>query len=64
MIPYDVDPSLHPAEPAPPTLDDGFAPPQAPAAEAAEAAPAGQPAPVAPVAVQELAAALGDKSDF
>lgn len=27
MIPYDIDPSLHPAEPAPPQLDDGFSPP-------------------------------------
>jgi hypothetical protein len=29
MIPYDIDPSLHPAEPAPPQLDDGFSPPPA-----------------------------------
>ena len=28
MIPYPVDPSLHPAEPAPPQLGDGFSPPQ------------------------------------
>lgn len=28
MIPYDVDPSLHPAEPVPPQLDDGFSPPR------------------------------------
>lgn len=28
MIPYEVDPSLHPAEPAPPQLDDGFSPPE------------------------------------
>lgn len=27
MIPYQIDPSLHPAEPAPPQLDDGFSPP-------------------------------------
>ncbi len=27
MIPYEVDPSLHPAEPAPARLDDGFSPP-------------------------------------
>ena len=27
MIPYEVDPSLHPAQPAPPQLDDGFSPP-------------------------------------
>jgi len=28
MIPYDIDPSLHSAEPLPPQLDDGFSPPQ------------------------------------
>jgi hypothetical protein len=27
MIPYDIDPSLHTAEPEPPLLDDGFSPP-------------------------------------
>jgi len=27
MIPYDVDPSLHTAEPEPQQLDDGFSPP-------------------------------------
>jgi hypothetical protein len=27
MIPYEVDPSLHPAEPVPPQLEDGFSPP-------------------------------------
>lgn len=27
MIPYQVDPSLHDAPPAPAQLDDGFAPP-------------------------------------
>jgi hypothetical protein len=27
MIPYDIDPSLHSAEPEPPQLDDGFSPP-------------------------------------
>ncbi|HSW16516.1 MAG TPA: hypothetical protein VLJ86_04765 [Ramlibacter sp.] len=27
MIPYEVDPTLHTAPPAPPQLDDGFAPP-------------------------------------
>ena len=26
MIPYDIDPSLHAAEPEPPVLDDGFSP--------------------------------------
>lgn len=29
MIPYEIDPSLHPAQPAPPQLDDGFSPPPA-----------------------------------
>lgn len=28
MIPYDLDPSLHTAEPEPTMLDDGFSPPQ------------------------------------
>ena len=27
MIPYDMDPSLHTAEPEPSVLDDGFSPP-------------------------------------
>jgi len=27
MIPYEIDPSLHHAEPAPALLDDGFSPP-------------------------------------
>ena len=31
MIPYQVDPSLHPAEPAPAQLDDGCSPPEPPA---------------------------------
>ncbi|MEO5671095.1 MAG: hypothetical protein ABIR26_10430 [Ramlibacter sp.] len=26
MIPYEIDPSLHAAEPEPPVLDDGFSP--------------------------------------
>lgn len=29
MIPFDIDPSLHAAEPPPPQLDDGFSPPPA-----------------------------------
>ena len=29
MIPYEIDPSLHDAEPAPVLLDDGFSPPVA-----------------------------------
>jgi hypothetical protein len=28
MIPYDIDPSLHTAEPESQLLDDGFSPPQ------------------------------------
>lgn len=27
MISYDTDPSLHPGQPEPPQLDDGFSPP-------------------------------------
>ena len=27
MIPYDLDPSLHTAQPEAPVLDDGFSPP-------------------------------------
>lgn len=27
MIPYDIDPSLHSAQPQPAQLDDGFSPP-------------------------------------
>jgi hypothetical protein len=54
MIPYEVDPSLHPAQPAPPQLDDGFSPP-APEAEDKPAA-AGTAAPVDP--------SLWSKSDF
>ena len=42
MIPYEVDPSLHPAEPAPPQLDDGFSPP-APEPSNTTAPPAATP---------------------
>jgi hypothetical protein len=34
MIPYDIDPSLHTAEPPPPQLEDGFSPPVAAASKA------------------------------
>jgi hypothetical protein len=44
MIPYDLDPSLHTAEPGPTTLDDGFSPPQPPAAGESEKAPEAQDA--------------------
>ena len=57
MIPYEVDPSLHTAQPAPPQLDDGFSPPQADAA-AKPAAP-GDAAPAEPIDP-----ALWAKSDF
>ena len=36
MIPYDLDPSLHTAEPEPVTLDDGFSPPHPAAAREEE----------------------------
>jgi hypothetical protein len=55
MIPYEVDPSLHPAEPAPPQLDDGFSPPMADGADKPERG-ANLEAPVDP--------ALWAKSDF
>jgi len=51
MIPYEVDPSLHPAAPAPERLDDGFSPP------AEEQAPAVPPA-------EPRDAVLGPKSEF
>jgi hypothetical protein len=39
MIPYDLDPTLHAAEPEAATLDDGFSPPQHPRATDGESAP-------------------------
>lgn len=60
MIPYDADPSLHPAEPAPEQLDDGCSPPvpgHAPAAVPPQQAQAG----AGPAAAQPV---LGPKSDF
>ena len=54
MIPYDIDPSLHSAEPEPPLLDDGFSPPVPDeAAELAHVLPAGA-----------AEAALGEISPF
>jgi len=53
MIPYDIDPSLHTAEPEPKRLDDGFSPPPHEGAAAAPQAPATAGADV-----------LGDKSPF
>lgn len=36
MIPYEIDPSLHGAQPAPPVLDDGFSPPPRPPQDEAD----------------------------
>lgn len=53
MIPYDLDPSLHEAEPEKASLDDGFAPPP-PARDPAE-----------PIAAEDAAVpALSTKSLF
>jgi hypothetical protein len=48
MIPYDLDPSLHAAEPEAATLDDGFSPPQHAIAEQSDAAPEPEPVPADP----------------
>lgn len=48
MIPYQIDPSLHNGEPAPPLLHDGFSPP-APSEQPGE----GTPAAAAPAPAQE-----------
>jgi hypothetical protein len=56
MIPYQVDPSLHPAEPAAPQLDDGFSPPHQAGAQPRPAVP-GEP-------VEPVDPALWAKSDF
>jgi hypothetical protein len=45
MIPYDLDPSLHTAEPESMMLDDGFAPPQQPAAAQEDKPPEAQGVP-------------------
>lgn len=55
MIPYQLDPTLHPAQPAPPRLDDGCSPPAAAAAADVD----DQGAPQAPVDP-----ALWAKSEF
>jgi hypothetical protein len=52
MIPYEIDPSLHTAQPAPEQLDDGFSPPVAEAPVRPDAAP------------PEIEPALWDKSEF
>jgi hypothetical protein len=51
MIPYDIDPSLHDAAPASPTLEDGFAPPRPEEA-------------VAPATEEALEEAVASKSPF
>lgn len=45
MIPYELDPSLHVAEPAPPLLGDGFSPPAAHGESEAPVLPSGEDAP-------------------
>jgi len=55
MIPYDIDPSLHTAEPEPAQLDDGFSPRHQ--GETGECVPA----PHAPVASADE---IGEKSPF
>lgn len=56
MIPYDIDPTLHTAEPEPQQLDDGFSPPQH-----EEPGPAAQARPAKGEAEE---AVLGDISPF
>ena len=56
MIPYDVDPSLHTAEPERKRLVDGFSPPRPEEPDRA--------APQAPGTGPAAADALGDKSPF
>lgn len=49
LIPYEIDPSLHGAQPAPPVLDDGFSPPPLPPEdEAGNGASARDSAPLPP----------------
>lgn len=47
MIPYQLDPTLHPAQPMPPQLDDGCSPPAGKAASPTDP-DAGDAAPVDP----------------
>jgi hypothetical protein len=56
MIAYDLDPSLHLAEPAPVLLEDGFSAPRPGPAGAQE-----RPDPLVPAGLER---ALGEKSDF
>lgn len=55
MIPYEIDPSLYPAQPEPPMLEDGFSAPRS-HGEAAE--------PVFAADTRSLETALASKSDF
>lgn len=58
MIPYELDPSLHAAPPAPERFDDGFAPPPPdPLPGAAEPGPGLAPLPDERVATRGPAAA-------
>jgi hypothetical protein len=56
MIPYEIDPSLHPAEPEPLLLDDGFSAPRC-HGDSAQADDRALPA-------NSLEEALAGKSDF
>jgi hypothetical protein len=57
MIPYELDPSLHAAQPMPEQLDDGFSPPVAESEpKAADLPPVQVPEPADPW--------LWDKSEF
>ena len=49
MIPYEIDPSLHDAEPAPALLDDGFSPPIAHGAREDDTSDSSVDAPAAPL---------------
>ena len=48
MIPYQLDPTLHPTQPAPPQLDDGCSPPAATKAASPAEVEAGDAVPVDP----------------
>lgn len=58
MIPYDIDPTLHSAQPGELLLDDGFSAPRGDS-DATEA-----PSPPATRATASLDQALASKSDF
>jgi hypothetical protein len=52
MIPYEIDPSLHDAEPAPALLDDGFSPPVAHDASEGDTSDSSANAPPGPLSSQ------------